>query len=242
MGGLDEEEYFSGGPRVEELLRRHGSHRRGWDPPPPDGRSPEAEWGFEPALLDDVEALARKRAWQLMRIVFEEPEHLSPLVADLYRWWYAERGQPAGRLLVETFIALDPWWTLRTGSVPFWLKFPVEADAAWLARYLDSVDPYEEIGLTLFCHGVESAGWVPAPEWRRLLGARVRRLRFLGVNERVYPRDFASFVRLPAALEALGAHRPMPAPLTLDALRRFVDERDGRYLVGVQPALDERAA
>lgn len=242
MGGLEEEEYFTGSPRLAEFLRRHGSGRSAWDPPPADGRSPEAEWGFERALLDDIESLARRRRWRVEHVVFEEPEHLSPLVAGLYRSWYTARGTRVARLLGETFIAFDPWWTIRTASVPFWLKFPVERDAAWLGQYLETVEPYDEIGLTLFCHGVESAGWVPAEQWRRLLGAHARRWYFLGVNERVYPRDFASFVRLRPALAALPSARAMPAPLTLDEFRRFVDEHGHRYRVDVGPpgSLPER--
>ena len=47
---------------------------------------------------------ARERGYRVRRIVFDEPEALSPLVADLYRWWYRERGLPSDRLLVESFI------------------------------------------------------------------------------------------------------------------------------------------
>lgn len=50
LGGATEEEYARGGPRVEAYLRRYGVDKSRWDPPPADGRSPEAEWGFEPAL------------------------------------------------------------------------------------------------------------------------------------------------------------------------------------------------
>ena len=38
---------------------------------------------------------ARERGYRVRRIVFDEPEALSPLVADLYRWWYRSAGCPA---------------------------------------------------------------------------------------------------------------------------------------------------
>ena len=79
--------------------------------------------------------------------------------------------------------------------------------------------PFPEIGLTLFCHGVESAGWVPAEQWRRLLDHHAGRQRFLGVDPDVYPLDFASFVRLRPALEALPRRAPMPPPLARVAHR-----------------------
>jgi hypothetical protein len=114
LGGAYAEEYEHGGERVSRFLEREGASRRSWDPPESDAERPEAEWGFEYALLDDIERLARQRHWQIRRITFEEPEHLSPFVADLYRAWYRERGLPADRLLVESFILLEPYWVLRT--------------------------------------------------------------------------------------------------------------------------------
>lgn len=89
--------------------------------------------------------------------------------------------------------------------------------------------------MTLFCHGVESAGWVPADTWRALLARHARNFRFLGVNERVYTHDFASFLRLRSALAALPSRAPMPEPLTLDQLRCFLDERGDRYAVMIGP-------
>jgi hypothetical protein len=49
--------------------------------------------------------------------------------ADLYRQWYEERGLPTNRLLVESFILIEPWWALRTGSVAFWMVFNMEPSA-----------------------------------------------------------------------------------------------------------------
>jgi hypothetical protein len=51
LGGASVEEFLRGSGRVEEYLARYRSHRRGWEPPEPDAEAPEAEWGFEPALL-----------------------------------------------------------------------------------------------------------------------------------------------------------------------------------------------
>jgi len=60
----------------------------------------------EPGLREDVARLAHKRGWRIRRVLFEEPERLSLLVADLYRWWYRERGLPADRLLVGSIILI----------------------------------------------------------------------------------------------------------------------------------------
>src|SRR5581483_7614753 len=99
VGGATVEEYFHGGPRVEAALQRHGRPLRRWQPPPPNGESPEAEWGFEPALGNDLADFARTRGFRLQRISFDAPERPSPLVADFHRSWHRERGLPGNRLV-----------------------------------------------------------------------------------------------------------------------------------------------
>src|SRR6266511_2739740 len=92
LGGSTPVEMMRGGERVEAYLRRHRSSRLRWDPPPADGTSPEAEWGFAPSLREDVAAFARRHGYRVRRVVFDQPEDMSPLVADLYRWWYERLG------------------------------------------------------------------------------------------------------------------------------------------------------
>ena len=228
LGGATEEEFFSGSQRVASYLARYGSHRRRWDSPEPDGESPEAEWGFEPALREDVERFARERGYRVRRIVFEEPEHPSSLVADLYRRWYEERGLPANRLLIESFIVLEPYWALCTGSVPFWTKFNMEPDLEWVENYLDSAEPYEEIHAMLFSHGVESVGLPPIERWRAVLSERGS---FVGVTEEKFPKDYATFVRYHTDLKKIPSRFPMPGPLSLDRLDAFLEQARDRYAV-----------
>lgn len=119
LGGATPEEFLYGSERVEAYLQRYQVQRRRWDAPTPDGDRPEAEWGFEPSLRDDLERFARTRGYRVRRIVFQEPEHLSPFVAELYRWWYKQRKILANRVLVESFILVEPMWALRTGERAF---------------------------------------------------------------------------------------------------------------------------
>lgn len=231
VGGLAPDEYLRGSPRVAEYLKRHGSPLRRWDSPEPDAERPEAEWGFEPALRDDVERLARRRRYRLRRIVFEEPGRLSPLVADLHRWWYRRRRMLASRLLVESFILLEPWWALRTGSVPFWMTFNVESSAEAVERYLDGAEPFDEILLTLFANGTEGVGLAPIERWRAILSRAGARGRFVGVDERAFPRDFAVFVRFHRAMRRVPGRVPMPEPLPLADLDAFLGEAGDRYPV-----------
>lgn len=166
IGGLTSQEYFEGSKQIERFLERQGASRSRWDPPEPDGEHPEAEWGFEPALRDDVARFADEQGYQLRRIRFEKPHDLSPFVADLYRKQYADRGISPDRLLVESFALLNPWWALRTGSVPYWMTLNAHSDAQALEVYLDSVsEPYDEIRMMLISHGLASAGMASSERW-----------------------------------------------------------------------------
>ncbi|MEU6041416.1 hypothetical protein ABZ801_39115 [Actinomadura sp. NPDC047616] len=211
-GGATPREFHEGGPRVADYLARYGSPYRRWEAPEPDTDAPEAEWGFQDSLLRSLaDALPEGADWKRLR--FGEPEDLSPAVADLYRDWYRDRGVPDGRLLAESFLLVEPWWTLRTGSVPFWLLFGTEPSRAALADYLDGADPFDEIRLTLFSHGVESVGLAPVEDWRRVLD-RARKIGvFTGVDERAFPRDFAVFARAHRELARVRRVYPMPDPL-----------------------------
>ena len=228
VGGMEPPEYFEGGPRVAAFLERYGSTRRRWDPPAPDGEWPEAEWGFAAPLRADVERVARQSGWPIRRLIFDDPEHLSPLVAELYRSRLRAHGRPAERLLVESFALMAPLWALRSGSVPFWLTFNTEPSAACLERYLDQADPYDEIAMMLFAHGTDSIGLASIERWRALLARARRRGTFLGVHERSYPRDFATFARYHAALPKVSEPLELE-PLSWSELEEFIERNRSRF-------------
>jgi hypothetical protein len=232
LGGATVDEYHRGGQRVQDYLARYRSRHARWDAPIPDGESPEAEWGFEAALRGDVERLAQQHGWRVVRILLDQPEDLSPVVADLYRRWYHQRGVDERRLLVESFILLEPYWSLRTGSAPFWMVFNKEPSARALTRYLERAEPFDEIAMTLFSHGVDSVGLVRTEQWRALLGRARRHGTFIGVDERAFPRDFAVFARYHHdLLKKVRARHPLPPPVSLSALEDALTREDSGYLV-----------
>jgi hypothetical protein len=242
IGGATQEEFHHGSPRVERYLERYDSPVRRWDGPEPDSESPEAEWGFEPALLDDIERFAAEHGYRVRRLVFEEPEDPSPLVADLYRWWYRRRRIPANRLLVWSFVVLEPHWTLRTGSVPFWMKFNMEPSLEAVERYLDGTDAFDEIHLALFQHGVEAVGLPAKERWQALLDRASRRGTTLGVDLDEYPLDFPHYARYDEAVrDHIAARYPLPAPLPLDDFDGFLAEHGDRYPVALEDLAPARA-
>jgi hypothetical protein len=224
-GGATPAEYQDGGPRVADYLRRYGSAHDRWVYPRKDGENSEAEWGFEPSILPGLRELAAENGWRLARLCFDEPEDLSPVVADLYRSWYRSRRLSAERLLAECFLLLEPWWTLRSGSVPYWMVFNTEPSLRNLEKYLDR-ETFDEIRLLLFSHGVESVGLASTDRWRDML-SRARKLGvFTGVDTRAYPRDFASFARAHRELSRIRSTASMPPPMAWPVAEDFLAGRD----------------
>jgi len=245
-GGVTIEEYFESSDRIARYLESRGSDRRKWDPPEPDGAYPESEWGFEPALREDVERFAQKHGYRVRRIIFQDPQDFSPLVADLYRWWYKQRGiagseqtaAPSDRLFVESFVNLQPWWTLRLGLVPFWAAFNDRVSVDKLQSYLHTADPYDEIYVNLYSNSIDSVGLASAEEWRSVIDQARQHGDFVGVNEKRYPRDLASSLRHYTELKKLPGRLPIPAPMSLSQLDDFLAQAQDQYPVDwVEPAV-----
>jgi hypothetical protein len=163
--------------------------------------------------------------------VFEHPQDLSPLVADFYRWWYRQRGLSGQRLLGDSFALLEPWWTLRTGSVPYWSFFAVEEAATRLESYLDGVEPYDYIHLMLFSHGIDSIGLAPIERWQAILDRACQHGSFLGVDEQAFPRDFATFVHYHKEIQNIAERYPLPATMPLQQVDNFLGQTASRYAV-----------
>ncbi len=219
VGGMRPEEYLRGSERVRAYLARYGVDRDRWDPPEADDEAPEAEWGFDPRLREDLDVMARDHGWRVVEIRFEEPEALSEAAAALHQAWYRESGAPGPwRLLVDSFVLMAPRRTQLLRAIPFWLVFGVEPSADRLARFLNSRARFEQVDLFLFSHGIEGVGGAPIEIWQSLAARGRRPGRLLGVDPARYPRDFATFARFHRDVDALGPVYDAPPPL---ALARF---------------------
>jgi hypothetical protein len=238
LGGLSEEEYHEPGERVARYLQQERAPVDAWEPPEMTERRPEAEWGWDPELSKDITRFAEEHGFPVRRLVSGEPQDHSPFVADLHRWWYGQLERPTNRLLVESYVQCDPMWTLRTGSIPFWLRFNMEPDYEALKSYLDTTTPYDYIHLNLFSQGVESPGVVPIERWEELLQQHARqRGELIGVDRQAYPMDLGSTTRYREAIRSIPSRAPMPGPLTVTEVDRFLAEAPAHYQIswGGQP-------
>lgn len=225
VGDAGPDEYAEGSPRVARFLAEQGARRRRWDAPAADGESPEAEWGFDPALLTGLAELGVR----LERLSFPRADALSGPVAQLYRSWYGSRG--GNRLLVSCFAVIDAHVPLTHGLVPYWTLFGTRAARDTLDGYLAGTDPYDEIHLGLFSHGTCSIGRARIEDWAGVLARARRRGTFCGVDTAAHPQDFASnsrFHRAAAALPAAFDAGTAPWPWVRDRLLA-IDSAGIRY-------------
>jgi hypothetical protein len=230
VGALTIDELYGGGDRVAAFLAAQGSARRRWDPPAADSEAVEAEWGFDEALGADIDRFAGEYGFAVRRVSFDEADSASSFIADLYRWWYARLDRPDGRLFVESFMLLDPWWVLATSAVPYWMTFNSELGAAGLQRYLDDVAPYDDIDLTLVSNGLRTIGLPSTQRWLQLLNQARHSGRFAGVDTERFPSDLAVFARYQDTLRQARTFR-MPEPLSLADIATFCAEYGDRYPV-----------
>ncbi|MBI4313791.1 MAG: hypothetical protein HY594_03140 [Candidatus Omnitrophica bacterium] len=223
-GGLEPEEYLNGSRRIGEYLRRNKSDRTRWQAPKPDTVRPEAEWGLEPEFLKDLQRFAKENGYRIRRIAYDDPADPSPWVADLYRWWYAKRGMPSSRLFAESFLLLDPWWVLRTGSIPFWKVFNTGRSAQALKNYIRNRGPFDEIYITLFANSIRGIDQTSIEDWAAMLDCARKKKSFVGVDQGSYPFDLGVYFRFHADLKkSMTARLPMPhTPLTLQQVFRRI--------------------
>jgi hypothetical protein len=187
--------------------------------PRPDDVSPEAEWGWQENLGHSVRSWAEDHGHPVVEVTFDGPQAPSAAVADTIRAWVQGRGLAGQRLVVSSFVVLDPWRTITTGSVPYWTFFPVAEAARDLCSYLDATS-YEDIAVMLFNHGVRSAGLVDAEQWQQVAARARRSGRLLGVRAGAFPADFGAFARYERCLRRLGETEPPAHPLGLHTALR----------------------
>lgn len=235
VGGATEDEYFSGSSRVAEYLRRYGSKRSHWSPPAPTQRAPEAEWGYDEALTASILDLAKEKNWRVVEMRFEDPESFSFVTAAIYRDWYRSMGmESSARLVVDSFILMDPYMTMRLRAVPFWLVFCTEPSPETFRRFLDDEASFDEIDMMLFSHGTEGVGVTSIARWQALLDKAHKKGRFLGVDKRRYPRDFATFVRFDRALSRLRPQYELPPPMPLAQFEAGLQTHGPKHGVNVR--------
>lgn len=235
LGGISPEEYYKGSDEISEFLRKENSSVQEWDAPHPDGEIPESEWGFEPALKNDIYNFASGNDYNVQRLVYNEPEDLSPFVADIYSWWYRKRNITPETLIADMFFLISPYWTIRTGSVPFWMAFNSKRSINRLKEYLQQKDAFENIYMLPFSNGVEGSGIATQEDLKSALALAKKSGSLIGSEPDKYPYDFGVFSRYQKDLKKkITSRYPIDTSLTFLQLYDFFHHSNGKFNVKIQ--------
>ncbi|WP_232665633.1 hypothetical protein [Pseudonocardia sp. TRM90224] len=192
QGGLEPERY---------LARPHT--------PTADDEAAEAEWGAEPGFGAALATWCAANGHPLLTVRFHGPQAPAHDVASTVRRWYRERGEAADRLVVPSFVLGDPWRTISTAGVPFWTFFSVQAALRALDDHLARSEPYRQVDILQFQHGVRSAGIATPEQWAGVARRHGAQPRLVGLDPRRFPHDIATIARYgPALAEREPARRP----------------------------------
>lgn len=195
MGGTPPDDYFNDNAIVKQFLKDAGANVKAWEAPRADIVMPEAEWGFEQFMMKDLKDLAYEKGFELLEVAFDDPEDLSPYIANLYRWWYAQQGVSSTRLVVGTFFLVEPFLTLDSLSIPYWLCFNAKCSVDTLKAYLASAAPFDYIYLMPFSHGVKGPGLATIEDYTAMLKFAQKKGEFIGSDTALYPFDFGIYFR-----------------------------------------------
>ena len=228
-GGIEDQEYYQGSERVQQYLQSQKAAVTQWETPTPDEPQPEAEWGFAPALRNDVVRLAAQESYKVQTLSFNGAQDPSAWVADLHRWWYPQVGIADNRLLVQSFSMQEPYWVLRTGSVPYWMVFSTDVAIQELQKYLKEAPSYEEIYLTMLSHGNCTPDEATVPAMKALFSYATQQGDFIGTNPEEYPKDIGVYARYTQDTQSTITQRYPVAQLSGEQLATFVQQTQGKY-------------
>jgi hypothetical protein len=92
------------------------------------------------------------------------------------------------------------------------MKFNMDPSFEALGRFLDGREPFDEIWMTLFQHGVECVGLTPIARWQELLARAQKKSGFLGLDEAMHPRDFGALATYQDEIQKLPSRYPPAGP------------------------------
>jgi hypothetical protein len=190
--------------------------------PGPNDEAAESEWGLDSDFRDDVRAWCAQRGYRYTEIGYDGPQAPAAAVARVFRDWYRARGESATRLVVPSFVLGDPWQTICAAAVPYWIYFAVRPALQSLDDYLADAEPYRDVNVFLFEHGVDSPGTATPDEFAAVVRRHGAAVHFDGLDPRRFPHDIGTLGRYGRVFDRLprAGHpwSPMPVQETLRGL------------------------
>ncbi|MDG5815135.1 hypothetical protein QA601_08600 [Chitinispirillales bacterium ANBcel5] len=232
FGDVRPREYIKGSRRVGHFLRENNSGLSLWTNRGPDTTGPEAEWGFQKSILESIRKIKNRT---LIRVIFRDPEDLSPFVADLYSFWYGKYGYPeTSQIIAESFCLLEPFLAERYRLLPFWMAFNTSVSLRSLSGYVKK-RTINRILTLLFAPGVKGIGAVSVDQWYEQLISLGAEVYFPGTKKQLYPCDPGFVLRYHDQLKKLLSARPHPPlpKLQPDEMLSFYKKNRWKYSVKI---------
>lgn len=126
---------------------------------------------------------------------------------------------------------LDPVEMRRSGSVPYWSFFPVQDSLEHCAKHVERAaaagDPYRDVDVLLFPHGVASVGATRPQDWAARLRAHISgRVRFVSGTPARWPAHFEELARYGLALRHLPDQPQPSSPMPVEQMLEQVTGGD----------------
>eukprot|EP00762_Andalucia_godoyi_P008748 ANDGO_04748.mRNA.1 hypothetical protein len=225
FGGIEAEEYLARNDESssEKHLAWTGIHH--------DSTATEAEWGFANELLKSITVLCNDLRCSMHTLRFSNPEDPSAFVADLFRTWYESIEEPSVKpVFVSSFVALDPWQTIRRRLVPYWSCFPILSSMARFERFVDERgDAFSHIYMTFLSYGAKSKGHLDVAaflENKRICGIPVSSM---ATDPKKHPLDFTTLPDLSDSLAKTGPLYPIPPAMSFDFFSSYLQQNSKQY-------------
>ena len=192
--------------------------------PPADEVASEAEWGLDQAFAADLSRWCAAASVPMSTISYDGPQAAAAAVAETMRNWYRSRGEAGNRLVVPSFVLGDPWSTVNSAAVPFWTFFAVQPARQALDDYLGRTEPFHDVHLFFFEHGVRSPGIATPADFADTVRRHGAAPHIEAVDVAKFPHDIGTLGRYGPAFRRLPRARapwsPLPVADALSALGR----------------------
>ncbi len=230
LGGLTDQEFTRGSPRLDEWLRAQGSrHRGGWSLPMHWRRQPESEWGTLPDFVRSVESFSRQNHVPLRVVTGGSVEEFSRLAFRSWQWlYYLLRIRPQA-ILVDSFVQINASAPRKSAVLPLWLPFNCTDSRDFLGEMVAEFPAQTPVLFQPWPSFIPGPDMAWPADWHRALHGL--RGRWLGVDPHRYPVDLAALAEMtPALADWLERHPdPLPRPLRraeFDSLLDLLEESE----------------
>ncbi|MEW5946668.1 MAG: hypothetical protein AB1742_10765 [bacterium] len=206
LGGVPDEEYLEGSPRIDEYLYYQGSslRRSGWrlrGTKHPLETLPESEWGCMPEFVESVKEFGRDAGFRVVVLSADHPERFGELAFHLHGLASRKDGEPPLFIFADCFNQVDPLANIQSRMLPLWLPYYDERSFEFARRMLRLTPPDTRTLFTIHPSFSDPFDMVPLDKWVRVF-TREQPPILLGIDTGRFPYDVSCVYRFGAEIKS----------------------------------------